>query len=358
MDTPSHFFNDCMDFEDPNPYQSPEQDVGDGGPMGLQHFQSYDGKLGVCDPPTSPDGRELDSRADVWDSFADHIDAMSADQKPMFVDPGLYGGDSDNDGMQAQIQVLSMGMSRSSTRRTSSSKSMSQSTSKSGSTSTDVTPPDQGPQKKRKSRKATKKEPSMVEDEGKRNKFLERNRIAASKCREKKKQYVSDLEEHKIGLETQHAHLQMEYNGLLGEVSGLKHHLMAHAKCNDPNIDRWLNNEARRFVQTSNELFGQPFAGFGQTPQSSIADVSPRSRNPSIASAYQALQGVQFDNIGTGERQGSMSYSHGPSLYTPPTESGFPCLSSPSLKREPGINYDHMPDAMFNSEEQSAFRGG
>ena len=55
---------------------------------------------------------------------------------------------------------------------------------------------------------------------------------------------MSDLEETKIGLD-----------GLLGEVSGLKHHLMAHAKCNDPNIDRWLDNDARRSVQTSNEIF-------------------------------------------------------------------------------------------------------
>lgn len=236
----------------------------------------------------------------------------------------------------------------------------------------------------------------MVQDETKRNKFLERNRIAASKCREKKKMYVSELEETKIGLETQHAHLQMEYNGLLGEVSGLKHHLMAHAKCNDANIDRWLNNEARRFVQTTNELFGQSFA-FGQSSAAQppvmtpgLVPCSPRSRNTSIASTqYQPLlTGVQFEGLAgpptTAERHGSMTTTYPPgtaaaaNLYvaSPTDSSAFlphqqqrrrpsiahtdPCLGgdageSPRMKQEPGINYDHMPDSMFSPE---AFGGG
>ncbi|KAK0728270.1 hypothetical protein B0T26DRAFT_738676 [Lasiosphaeria miniovina] len=354
MDTPSHFFNDCIDFEDPISYHSPEHDaaVDRGGAM--HSFQPCNGKIGLDSSPTSAGDRGLDSRPCAWDDFAEHMGAMPADHRPMFVDPGLYGGESENEDMQ--MQALSMDMSRPSTRRTSSSKSSSQRTTKSASVSADTTPPDQGPPKKNKSRKA-KKEVGM-EDEHKRNKFLERNRVAASKCREKKKKFVSSLEENKIGLEAQHAQLLIEYNDLDSEVKGLKYHLMAHAKCNDPNIDQWLNNEARRIVQTSNEPFGPSFANanFGQASQSGISTSSPSSRNPSIASAYQALQGVQFDSIGPGERQGSMAYTNGPSFYTPPTDGGFPSLSSPTFKREPGINYDHMPDAMF-SPEHSTFGG-
>lgn len=353
MDTPSHFFNDCIDFEDPISYHSPEHDAAVDGGGAMQSFQPCSGKTGLDSSPTSAGDRGLESRPCAWDGFAEHMGVMPADHRPMFVDPGLCGGESENEDMQ--MQALSMDMSRPFTRRTSSSKSSSQRTTTSASASTDITLLDQDPPKK-KSRKA-KKEAGM-EDEHKRNKFLERNRVAASKCREKKKKYVSSLEQTKIGLEAQHAHLQMEYNGLLGEVSGLKHHLMAHAKCNDPNINRWLNNEARRFVQTSNELFGPLFANanFGQASQSGISTSSSSSRNPSIASAYQALQGVQFDSIGPRERQGSMAYANGPSLYTPPTDGGFPSLSSPTLKIEPGINYDHMPDTIF-SPEQSTFGG-
>ncbi|KAM7201724.1 transcription factor atf21 [Naviculisporaceae sp. PSN 640] len=387
MDTPSHFFNDCLDLEDESiaayHHHSPDHDVVVGGSGvgdssgGLQAFQPFNGKLDIDDSPAFADTRALAPR-EVWGDFAEHIGAMVGDHKPLFVDPGLYDEDNDSEEIKGQIQALSDDMSQSSSRRTSSSKSVSQRTTKSASASTDITPPEQDtpPSKKRKTRK-TRKESNTAEEEQKRSKFLERNRIAASKCREKKKQYVSDLEETKIGLEMQHAHLQMEYNGLLGEVSGLKHHLMAHAKCNDPNIDRWLDNEARRFVQTSNELFGQAFTPtFGQSGPPSIPTGSPRSRNASIASAYQALQGVQIDGLGSGERQDSIAYSHGTqdfpdsfmtipeltrsgsSLYTSPTDPGFPPITSPAMKREPGVNYDHMPDAMFSPGQTAGFGGG
>lgn len=95
----------------------------------------------------------------------------------------------------------------------------------------------------------------------KRDKFLERNRIAASKCRQRKKQWVSGLEEAKNGLENQNSQLQMEYNSLLGEVSRMKNQIMSHATCHDPNIDKWIDNEARRFVQGAPETAGSEFQG-------------------------------------------------------------------------------------------------
>ncbi|KAK0742283.1 hypothetical protein B0T21DRAFT_127260 [Apiosordaria backusii] len=389
MDATSHFFDQCLDLDDTNPYQTSDHDV-DGNTLDLNSFPSYDGKLDFGGSPSQPDAPpdlDLGGPTYEWDGISPVDTAMDPHGGPkLFVDPGLYQPDPDNEDIKAGMQVLSMEMSRPSTQRTSSSKSQSNRTSKSGSTSTDITLPEQDnnnpPSKKRKTRKI-KKENNMEQDEHKRNKFLERNRIAASKCREKKKVYVSELEETKIGLENQHGSLQMEFNGLLAEVSGLKHHLMAHAKCNDPNIDRWLNNEARRFVQTSNELFASGFT-FGQTAGASQPPVltpgSPRSRNPSIASGqYQPLQGLApFESMGgaTGsiggsssgpgsDRQGSINYPPGTALYASPTETGFPsCFDDPthghhmSLKREPGINYDHMSDSMFSPGGDSAFGAG
>lgn len=97
----------------------------------------------------------------------------------------------------------------------------------------------------------------------KRDKFLERNRIAASKCRQRKKQWVNGLEEAKNGLENQNSQLQMEYNSLLGEVSRMKNQIMSHATCHDPNIDKWIDNEARRFVQGAPESGPPDFQGGG-----------------------------------------------------------------------------------------------
>lgn len=87
-------------------------------------------------------------------------------------------------------------------------------------------------------------------DSSRRNKFLERNRVAASKCRQKKKEWMHSLEETKNDLEKTHSSLHETLNGLLAEVSVLKEHLMMHASCGDPNIDSWFAMEARKFVES------------------------------------------------------------------------------------------------------------
>ncbi|KAK4151316.1 hypothetical protein C8A00DRAFT_17279 [Chaetomidium leptoderma] len=365
MEAPSSHFLDYMGFDDTGPYQSPDQDAGDGAICLHPLYNPYSSKQDVGGPLTPADPGDLVPRADVWDAFTDQLEPMAmADEKQLFVDPGFYSPGSDNEDIKAQVRATPMRIPRRYARRSSSTKSPSHRTSKSGSTSTAITPPEHEPARKRKLRKI-KKESNSVEEERRRNKFLERNRIAASKCREKKKLYVSDLEDSKIGLERLHGELQSEVNDLTAEISALKHRLMGHAKCNDPNIDRWLNNEARRFVQTNNDLFGQPFLPFGQGPQIEVPPLSPRSRNPSIASSYPSLQGVPFDGLGSGERQGSIAYSHGQpatntpsfiiigsgSLYPSPTDDSFP------LKREPDMNYNSIPDPMF-SPDQSVFGGG
>lgn len=87
------------------------------------------------------------------------------------------------------------------------------------------------------------------EDVAQRTKNLERNRIAASKCRQKKKEWVVELEEKKVELENKHHKLRVEYFNLLDQVTGIKNELMAHAKCQDPNINFWIEKEAFKYVE-------------------------------------------------------------------------------------------------------------
>lgn len=422
MDTPSHFFSDSLAYEDSNPYQEDDQDVVyevpheiphgishniphdvppdvGMGEAGLQSYHVFDHKLSIDQSPIPGDGPTLGERPGIWDGFAEPS-AMETNNR-LFVDPGLYGGGrhqdvngleglGDPDSMDANTSSLSDVMSRVSTRRSSSNKSNSHRSSQSGSMSTDITPPDQDPPKKRKPRK---KDANMEADEHKRNKFLERNRLAASKCREKKKLYTQELEGTKISLEARNGSLQREYSILLSEVSDLKHQLMVHAKCNDRNIDLWLENEARRFVQTS-DAFGQPFAGLGQPGQTSgVPGVpgSPKSRHASIAPSYPTMTGVQLGvlrpgaegqggNGGGGGGGGGLTYGQSPGILAPPNANttapthqqsasasdlyptpggasgGFSNTIPPGMKREPDINYDHMPDDMFS--DQSTFGGG
>lgn len=85
----------------------------------------------------------------------------------------------------------------------------------------------------------------------KRKQYLEWNRIAASKCRQKKKDWTHELEEAKRLLQSKHHNLQHEYKTLSEEVLRMKNLLIAHSNCHNHDIDQWIKNEARDFVQQS-----------------------------------------------------------------------------------------------------------
>ncbi|OAA53237.1 activating transcription factor 7a [Akanthomyces lecanii RCEF 1005] len=82
-----------------------------------------------------------------------------------------------------------------------------------------------------------------------RERNLERNRAAASKCRQRKKKWQDGLERKKAELENLFKALHSELKDLMEEVTQLKNFVMAHAGCNDANIDDWIRNAADRFVR-------------------------------------------------------------------------------------------------------------
>lgn len=160
---------------------------------------------------------------------------------------------------------------------------------------------DSEPAKKQARQKQSKPVKQESEDEEedesteKRKKFLEKNRIAASKCREKKKKWVHELEYNKSQLERQNMELRLEYRGLVNDLNQTKSMLMSHADCNDPNITEWLNNQARRIVQaTGPSMFSMPNPLSAYPPQgqprngsnvsgSSLVDLDPTSRRASTS---------------------------------------------------------------------------
>ncbi|KAI8625184.1 hypothetical protein F5Y19DRAFT_274359 [Xylariaceae sp. FL1651] len=135
------------------------------------------------------------------------------------------------------------------------------------------------PQRKRLDQHKTRKDTEPDKQESKRKHFLLRNRVAAMKCRKKKKEWVTDLEETKLGLESQNAHLHMELDGLVDEVSRIRAQLMVHANCNDSNIDKWIENKAKQFVIGTSERYDQILARFGPTkgPNDRHESMSPAS---------------------------------------------------------------------------------
>lgn len=148
------------------------------------------------------------------------------------------------------------------------------------------------PRRRRPRKPKPKPQLSMEEEEAKKNKTLERNRIAASKCREKKKDWTKDLEETKIGLESQNSHLQMEYSTLVKEVGEIRAQLMTHANCHDVNIDKYFENEAKRFVLGAGERY-DTMLGAIPGPCSSNLDSTQGSMS---VSAYGASDSnIHFD---------------------------------------------------------------
>lgn len=105
--------------------------------------------------------------------------------------------------------------------------------------------------KTKKRQQQLNQEPARDVSRTKHKQYLERNRIAASKCRQKKKDWMHELEETKRLLQSKHYNLQHEYNTLSEAVLQMKNLLMAHWSCHDRNIDQWINDEARKFVQQS-----------------------------------------------------------------------------------------------------------
>ncbi|XP_016411551.1 cyclic AMP-dependent transcription factor ATF-2-like [Sinocyclocheilus rhinocerous] len=65
----------------------------------------------------------------------------------------------------------------------------------------------------------------------KRQKFLERNRAAASRCRQKRKVWVQNLEKKAEDLSSMNGQLQNEVTLLRSEVAQLKQLLLAHKEC-------------------------------------------------------------------------------------------------------------------------------
>jgi cyclic AMP-dependent transcription factor ATF-2 len=255
MEVASHFFSDCLELEDGNPYPGSINIDEGNGPYELPHplKEEIDWK------PTFPQSAILKPLYSEDDHLVFGSDKPGLDLFQLSVDPSLLPGQQETVESPISHSDMSSVTSKSDTssHQTSRNKSKSQ---KKTIVSTDTKQPGPRPTTRQPEKGRTKKPKgkattASAEDE-KRSRFLERNRVAASKCREKKKLYVSDLEETKRDLETQNAQLQLEYEGLLGEVSGLKNHLLAHAKCNDPNIEAWLSYEARKFVQNTSNVFG------------------------------------------------------------------------------------------------------
>lgn len=79
-------------------------------------------------------------------------------------------------------------------------------------------------------------------EDAKRSKFLERNRVAASKCRQKKKEWTQSLETRARDLQKNNNLLRMNLESLRQEVLFLKGEMLKHSNCDCTQIQEFMKS--------------------------------------------------------------------------------------------------------------------
>ncbi|RAL14597.1 bZIP transcription factor atfB [Aspergillus homomorphus CBS 101889] len=90
--------------------------------------------------------------------------------------------------------------------------------------------------------------PPYDDEKAKRERFLERNRLAASKCRQKKKKINEQLDRRHVELQAQNTKLHSEIDDLRSEILSLKTELLRHSDCGDPAIALHLSQMVKHIT--------------------------------------------------------------------------------------------------------------
>ncbi|QDS77393.1 hypothetical protein FKW77_006106 [Venturia effusa] len=142
------------------------------------------------------------------------------------------------------------------------------------------------------------------EELAQREKFLERNRVAASKCRQKKKEWTNSLEEKARELQGQREMLVAYISMLRNELLMLKCKCLEHADCDCVGLREYLKNTVATLPPASAELYSanQPTNDVKDDPlmptydDESYGDMVQDSRSRSDASPN--LDFLKFDSTG------------------------------------------------------------
>jgi hypothetical protein len=138
--------------------------------------------------------------------------------------------------------------------------------------------------KSKRSRKSTGRsksivsEPTYPEDE-KRCKFLERNRIAASKCRQKKKEWTTQLESRARELQNNKNQYTVAVTSLRDEVMFLKSEMLRHVGCGCVQIRDYLAQQSTNITNGAHMAYEKIESG------ASPIGSAPHSRSGSFSGA-------------------------------------------------------------------------
>lgn len=124
-------------------------------------------------------------------------------------------------------------------------------------------------------------DPTKPED-AKRSKFLERNRVAASKCRQKKKEWTQNLENRARELQKNNNQLRMVVESCRQEVLFLKGELLKHSQCECEAIQTFIKSGASNFAdhthdedpfKNEEDMFKSEISPIGTMPPSRLGSI-------------------------------------------------------------------------------------
>ncbi|GAN03997.1 hypothetical protein MAM1_0053c03453 [Mucor ambiguus] len=136
----------------------------------------------------------------------------------------------------------------------------------------------------KKPRRQKKSSVEQPEDEEKRKNFLERNRIAALKCRQRKKQWLQNLQTKVEYLAADNEQFHMQANALRDEVIRLKTLLMIHKDCpvNPSAVQAALSRPIPGIFDPSSSS-NSPHSALQRSAMTSSSSISPSSLSPTTA---------------------------------------------------------------------------
>ncbi|KAI4288477.1 MAG: hypothetical protein L6R35_002260 [Caloplaca aegaea] len=144
--------------------------------------------------------------------------------------------------------------------------------------------------------------PTSSAEEVRRHKFLERNRVAASKCRQKKKEWTQNLESRARELQKENRSVRIMLDSLRDEMLFLKGEMLKHSNCSCEHIQGWVKSSAAsRDLSPIIKSEQSPVNSAPTTRRGSVSSFTspekdaPRRRSKSPGT--RKLEGLLLDNL-------------------------------------------------------------
>lgn len=159
-------------------------------------------------------------------------------------------------------------------------------------------------------------ESDEAEGEGgdKKEKYREKNRLAAAKCRAKKKENIEDIEVKHRKLSAMNSSLKKQVQDLRGELTGLRTHALNHQDCNCQ-ISRYNINQAKRVAlgaEAPSPSMGFNSFGGSMSYMRSPPGMGGMGRMPSHSN-FNSPSNFAFASVTTPDDMGGMqSQEHSP----------------------------------------------